>query len=144
MALFVNRLIFFGFASANAEASCAAPPINTSKWGPIGPSSNSKARGQRDTLRDRRSWSRGAGPHEELGTQILPTAPPLPERLPEASFCRETDNFLQKLAQSLLGLMTFLPVGVFPKLIRTGLRASGAYKPQPAHFRDFLDRHGGK
>ena len=50
MGLFVNRLIFFGFASASAEASCAAPPINTSKWGPIGPSSNSKARSQRDTL----------------------------------------------------------------------------------------------
>ena len=49
LALFVNRLIFFGFASANAEASCAALAINTSKWGPIGPSSNSKARGQRDT-----------------------------------------------------------------------------------------------
>ena len=58
-----------------------------------------KFKGEMSTghTRDRRSWSRGAGPHEELGTQILPTAPPLPERLPEAPFRRETDEFWANL-----------------------------------------------
>ena len=79
-----------------------------------------------------------------LMTPMPVKRPPSQKGSQRLRFVVKRKTFLQKLAQSLLGLMTFLPVGVFPKLIRTGLRASGAYKPQPAHFRDFLDRHGGK
>ena len=62
--------------------------------------------------------------------------------LPEASFCREADNFLQKLAQSLLGLVTFLLVGVFPKLIERVLERVWLTSPTQHTFKISLSGTG--